>query len=49
MNAGLRIIARAHSDEEEVNLKRRGANHVVMAERETANHMAEFCIHAPST
>jgi len=35
------IVARAHSDEEVDDLVRRGADHVVMAERETAAQMAE--------
>ncbi|HEY0958157.1 MAG TPA: YbaL family putative K(+) efflux transporter [Novosphingobium sp.] len=41
INPALRIIARAHSDEEVANLKRRGADIVVMAESETARKMAE--------
>jgi CPA2 family monovalent cation:H+ antiporter-2 len=44
MNPALRIIARAHSDEEVFNLRRWGANRVVMAERETASRMAELCL-----
>jgi CPA2 family monovalent cation:H+ antiporter-2 len=40
MNPALRIIARAHSDEEVENLGRHGADHVVMGERETALRMA---------
>jgi CPA2 family monovalent cation:H+ antiporter-2 len=35
------IVARAHSDEEVDDLVRRGADHVVMAERVTAARMAE--------
>ena len=41
INPGLVIVARAHSDEEVADLVRRGADHVVMAERETASRMAE--------
>ena len=41
INPKLLIVARAHSDEEVDDLVRRGADHVVMAERETASRMAE--------
>ncbi|WP_260581441.1 YbaL family putative K(+) efflux transporter [Sphingopyxis sp. PET50] len=41
INAKLLIVARAHSDEEVNDLVRHGADHVVMAERETASRMAE--------
>ncbi len=41
INPRLVIVARAHSDEEVNDLVRRGADHVVMAERETASRMAE--------
>lgn len=41
LNPELVIVARAHSDEEVDDLVRRGADHVVMAERETASRMAE--------
>ncbi|WP_411340173.1 YbaL family putative K(+) efflux transporter [Sphingopyxis sp. J-6] len=41
INPKLVIVARAHSDEEVNDLVRRGADHVVMAERETAARMAE--------
>ncbi|HMO77007.1 MAG TPA: YbaL family putative K(+) efflux transporter [Sphingopyxis sp.] len=41
MNPGLLIVARAHSEEEVDDLVRRGADHVVMAERVTAARMAE--------
>lgn len=41
INPALTIVARAHSDEEVDDLTRRGADHVVMAERETAARMAE--------
>ena len=41
INPKLLIVARAHSDEEVTDLVRRGADHVVMAERETASRMAE--------
>ncbi|PQM26079.1 Kef family K(+) transporter [Sphingopyxis lindanitolerans] len=41
INPKLVIVARAHSDAEVADLVRRGADHVVMAERETATRMAE--------
>ncbi len=41
INPKLVIVARAHSDEEVNDLVRRGADHVVMAERVTASRMAE--------
>jgi CPA2 family monovalent cation:H+ antiporter-2 len=41
INPKLLIVARAHSDDEVNDLVRRGADHVVMAERETAARMAE--------
>ena len=41
INPKLLIVARAHSDEEVDDLVRRGADHVVMAERETAARMTE--------
>ncbi|HWW57083.1 MAG TPA: YbaL family putative K(+) efflux transporter [Sphingopyxis sp.] len=41
INPKLVIVARAHSDEEVDDLVRRGADHVVTAERETASRMAE--------
>jgi len=40
LNPGLRIVARAHSDEEVADLMNRGADEVVMAEREAAIRMA---------
>jgi len=43
-NPSLRIIARAHSDEDVANLKRRGADVVVMAEEEAANRMAAIAL-----
>ena len=39
LNAGLRIVARAHSDEEVAHLTRLGADRVVMGEREIAKVM----------
>ena len=39
LNPSLLIIARAHSDDEVSHLRRLGATHVVMAERETAARM----------
>jgi CPA2 family monovalent cation:H+ antiporter-2 len=41
INPKLVIVAREHSDEEVNDLVRHGADHVVMAERETASRMAE--------
>ncbi|WP_439534923.1 YbaL family putative K(+) efflux transporter [Polymorphobacter sp.] len=41
---GLPIIARAHSDEEVAYLEKRGADHVVMGERETADRMSELAV-----
>lgn len=41
INPKILIVARAHSDEEVTDLVRRGADHVVMAERVTAARMAE--------
>ena len=41
INPRLVSVARAHSDEEVDDLVRRGADHVVMAERETASRMAQ--------
>ena len=41
INPKLTIVARAHSDEERADIVRHGADHVVMAERETAARMAE--------
>ena len=41
INPRLLIVARAHSDEEVEDLVRRGADHVVIAERETASRMTE--------
>jgi len=49
MNKGLRIIARAHSDEEVLNLERRGADLVVMGERETALKMAALAAEKVAT
>lgn len=46
INPKLLIVARAHSDEEVDDLVRRGADHVVMAERETAARMAERALRA---
>ncbi|PKP98360.1 MAG: Kef family K(+) transporter [Alphaproteobacteria bacterium HGW-Alphaproteobacteria-13] len=41
INPRLLIVARAHSDEEVADLARRGADHVVIAEREAAARMAQ--------
>jgi CPA2 family monovalent cation:H+ antiporter-2 len=41
-NPALVIVARAHSDEEVEHLKRYGADHIVMAEREIAREMARY-------
>ena len=48
LNPRLTIVARAHSDAEVDDLVRRGADHVVMAERETAARMAERAMTATS-
>jgi CPA2 family monovalent cation:H+ antiporter-2 len=42
LNPGLMVIARAHSDAEEEHLKRLGANHVVLGEREIGLAMADL-------
>ncbi len=42
VNAGLAVIARAHSDAEEEHLKRLGADHVVIGEREIGLAMADL-------
>jgi CPA2 family monovalent cation:H+ antiporter-2 len=42
INSKIPIIARAHSDEEVAHLRRLGANHVVMGERETAAGMVKI-------
>jgi CPA2 family monovalent cation:H+ antiporter-2 len=47
INPSLRIIARAHSDEEVENLARHGADHVVMGEREIALRMAALAASLP--
>ncbi len=41
---GLDIIARAHSDEEVISLERRGANGVIMGERELARGMLDHAL-----
>ena len=43
LNPDLMIIARAHSDDEVEHLERRGAQQVVMAEREAAARMFQLC------
>ena len=48
INPKLVIVARAHSDEEVADLVRRGADHVVMAERETATRMTERAMLTPA-
>ncbi|WP_294391860.1 YbaL family putative K(+) efflux transporter [uncultured Sphingomonas sp.] len=40
-NPGLRIVARAHADEEVTHLERRGSDAVIMGEREVARRMTE--------
>ena len=42
INPGLKIVARAHSDEEERHLKARGATLTIMGEREIARGMIEY-------
>ncbi|HEX7752092.1 MAG TPA: YbaL family putative K(+) efflux transporter [Novosphingobium sp.] len=44
LNPGLRIVARAHSDDERADLARYGADRVVLAEDETAARMVEHCL-----
>ena len=39
LNAGITIIARAHSDDEVADLEKQGADHVIMGEREIADRM----------
>ena len=41
-NPSIRIVARAHSDAEVDHLRRRGADHIVMGEREIAREMAAY-------
>ena len=48
INPKLVIVARAHSDDEANDLVGHGANHVVMAERETAARMAERAMLTPN-
>jgi monovalent cation:H+ antiporter-2, CPA2 family len=47
LNPGIRIVARAHSDEEETYLGQLGANKVVMGEREIALGMLDWLDEAP--
>jgi CPA2 family monovalent cation:H+ antiporter-2 len=42
LNPGIRIVARAHSDEEEAYLGQLGADKVVMGEREIAMGMLDW-------
>jgi CPA2 family monovalent cation:H+ antiporter-2 len=46
-NPSLEIIARAHSDAEQSELNRLGANHTVMGEREIAQGMMDFAMKKP--
>ena len=41
-NPGIEIVARAHSDAEVEHLKKFGADHIVLGEREIAREMARF-------
>jgi CPA2 family monovalent cation:H+ antiporter-2 len=47
-NPSLEIIARAHSDAEQSNLNKLGANYTVMGEREIAQGMMEFMMKKPA-
>jgi CPA2 family monovalent cation:H+ antiporter-2 len=47
-NPSLEIIARAHSDAEQSNLNKLGANYTVMGEREIAQGMMDFIIRKPA-
>jgi CPA2 family monovalent cation:H+ antiporter-2 len=47
-NPSLEIIARAHSDAEQSNLNRLGANYTVMGEREIAQGMIDFMVKKPA-
>lgn len=46
-NPSLEIIARAHSDAEQANLNRLGANYTVMGEREIAQGMIDYMVKKP--
>jgi len=46
-NPSLEIIARAHSDAEQANLNRLGANYTVMGEREIAQGMIDYMMNKP--
>lgn len=46
-NPSLEIIARAHSDAEQANLNRLGANYTVMGEREIAQGMIDYMVNKP--
>ena len=47
LNAGMTILARAHSDAEVKHLIRNGADGAVLAEKELAHSMAEMALSAP--
>ncbi len=47
-NSSLAIVARAHSDEEVEHLRARGADAIVMGEREIARGMLEFALAPPA-
>ena len=49
LNAGIRIVARAHSDEEVAHLTRLGADRVVMGEREIAKVMLSSLVAPAAT
>lgn len=48
LNPGLKIIARAHSDAETDHLIARGADHVIMGEREIAKRMLDLAARSPT-
>ncbi|MDY0884304.1 YbaL family putative K(+) efflux transporter [Dongia soli] len=49
INSGLEIIARAHSDDEVGYLRKCGADHIIMGEREIARGMLELAFGLPDT
>jgi monovalent cation:H+ antiporter-2, CPA2 family len=46
-NPDIRVVARAHSDEEIAYLKKHGADHVIMGEKEIALGMLEYALEPP--
>lgn len=47
-NPSLEIVARAHSDAEQSNLNKLGANHTIMGEREIAQGMMDYVMKKPA-